>query len=183
MPLRAGLAISFARGRRNGLFADLSMVNKHQGRRIRPHFVSRLGYIFPNRRPTVEVGMFEGFTRTEIATSGARIHLRHGGDGPPRLLLHGNPLTHVFWHKIAPRPAQRFHVVASDLRGYRRQCRPRRTVRRSAAAASRGLRLGASRPGWRLRQSHHRLQKRSRCSLQLGMTPVPITFLDRKIAA
>jgi hypothetical protein len=62
--------------------------------------------------------MFEGFTRTEIATSGARIHLRHGGDGPPLLLLHGNPLTHVFWHKIAPLPAQRFHVVASDLRGY-----------------------------------------------------------------
>jgi len=33
--------------------------------------------------------MFEGFTRTEIATSGARIHLRHGGEGPPLLLLHG----------------------------------------------------------------------------------------------
>jgi hypothetical protein len=50
------------------------------------------------------------------------------------------------------------------------------TVRRSAATASREPRLGASRPGWRLRQSHHRLQKRSRCSLQPGMTPVPITF-------
>ena len=62
--------------------------------------------------------MFEGFTRTEIATSGARIHLRHGGDGPPLLLLHGNPLTNVSWHKIAPRLAERFHVVATDLRGY-----------------------------------------------------------------
>src|SRR2546423_15515216 len=62
--------------------------------------------------------MFEGFTRTEIATSGARIHLRHGGDGPPLLLLHGNPLTHVSWHKIAGRLAERFHVVAADLRGY-----------------------------------------------------------------
>jgi haloacetate dehalogenase len=62
--------------------------------------------------------MFEGFTRTEIATTGARIHLRHGGDGPPLLLLHGNPLTHVSWHKIAPRLAQHFHVVAADLRGY-----------------------------------------------------------------
>ena len=62
--------------------------------------------------------MFEGFTRTEIATSGARIHLRHGGDGPPLLLLHGNPLTHVSWHKVAGRLAERFHVVAADLRGY-----------------------------------------------------------------
>src|SRR5260370_2129344 len=62
--------------------------------------------------------MFEGFTRTEIVTGGARIHLRHGGDGPPLLLLHGNPLTHVSWHKIAPRLAEHFHVVAADLRGY-----------------------------------------------------------------
>ena len=62
--------------------------------------------------------MFEGFTRTEIETSRARIHLRHGGDGPPLLLLHGNPLTHVSWHKIAPRLAERFHVIAADLRGY-----------------------------------------------------------------
>src|SRR5437016_7195265 len=62
--------------------------------------------------------MFEGFTRTEIATSGARTHLRHGGDGPPLLLLHGNPLTHVSWHKMADRLAERYHVVAADLRGY-----------------------------------------------------------------
>ena len=62
--------------------------------------------------------MFEGFTRTEITTSGARIHLRHGGDGAPLLLLHGNPLTHVSWHKVVGRLAERFHVVAADLRGY-----------------------------------------------------------------
>src|SRR5260370_6862614 len=62
--------------------------------------------------------MFEGFTRTEIETSGARIHLRHGGEGPPLLLLHGNPLTHVSWHKLAGPLARRFHVVAADLRGY-----------------------------------------------------------------
>jgi pimeloyl-ACP methyl ester carboxylesterase len=64
--------------------------------------------------------MFEGFERTEIATAGgaARIHLRHGGSGPSLLLLHGNPQTHVAWHRIAGRLAERFHVVAADLRGY-----------------------------------------------------------------
>ena len=59
-----------------------------------------------------------GFTLTDIETSGARIRLRHGGSGPPLLLLHGNPLTHVAWHKVAPRLAKHFHVVAADLRGY-----------------------------------------------------------------
>jgi haloacetate dehalogenase len=59
-----------------------------------------------------------GFTLTDIETSGAQIRLRHGSNGPPLLLLHGNPLTHVSWHAVAPRLAERFHVVAADLRGY-----------------------------------------------------------------
>jgi haloacetate dehalogenase len=68
--------------------------------------------------------MFESFTTADIQTSGARIHLRHGGSGPPLLLLHGNPLTHVMWHKIAPRLAEEFTVVASDLRGYGDSSKP-----------------------------------------------------------
>jgi len=62
--------------------------------------------------------MFEGFTRTEIKTSGARIVTVRGGDGPPLLLLHGNPFSHLSWHKVAPRLASEFTVVATDLRGY-----------------------------------------------------------------
>jgi len=62
--------------------------------------------------------MFEGFTRRRIATSGAEINLVVGGDGPPLLLLHGFPQSHVMWHKVANRLAERFTVVAPDLRGY-----------------------------------------------------------------
>jgi haloacetate dehalogenase len=62
--------------------------------------------------------MFENFTRREIATSGARIVTVHGGSGPPLLLMHGNPFTHASWHKFAPRLAEEFTVVCTDLRGY-----------------------------------------------------------------
>src|SRR5256885_1347558 len=68
--------------------------------------------------------MFEGFASADIEVPGARIHLRHGGSGPPLLLLHGNPLTHVMWHKITPRLAERFTVVATDLRGYGDSSKP-----------------------------------------------------------
>ena len=60
----------------------------------------------------------EGFTRSEIKTSGATINTVQSGKGPPLLLIHGNPFTHLSWHKIAPRLAQDFTVVATDLRGY-----------------------------------------------------------------
>ena len=68
--------------------------------------------------------MLEGFTQTSIDVAGVRIHLRHAGSGPPLLLLHGNPLTHVSWHKIAPRLAEEFTVVATDLRGYGDSSKP-----------------------------------------------------------
>ena len=62
--------------------------------------------------------MFEGFELTTIDTGETTIRVRHGGSGPPLLLLHGNPQTHVMWHLVAPRLAQDFTVVATDLRGY-----------------------------------------------------------------
>jgi haloacetate dehalogenase len=62
--------------------------------------------------------MFEGFEPRQMTTSGTTINLVKGGDGPPLLVLHGYPQMHVMWHKIAPRLAQDFTVVAADLRGY-----------------------------------------------------------------
>jgi len=63
-------------------------------------------------------GLFEGFGERRIATTDAEISLVTGGSGPPLLLLHGFPQTHAMWHRMAPRLAERFTVVAPDLRGY-----------------------------------------------------------------
>ncbi|MDH3917647.1 MAG: alpha/beta hydrolase, partial [Rhodospirillales bacterium] len=68
--------------------------------------------------------MFEGFETRRIETAGAEIHLSLGGSGPPLLLLHGYPQSHVMWHKVAPALAERFTVVAADLRGYGDSSKP-----------------------------------------------------------
>ncbi|CAB3746318.1 alpha/beta fold hydrolase [Paraburkholderia humisilvae] len=68
--------------------------------------------------------MFENFTKTVIKTSGAEIVTVKGGDGPPLLLMHGNPFNHLSWHKIAPRLAKEFTVVCTDLRGYGDSSKP-----------------------------------------------------------
>ncbi|WP_447648882.1 alpha/beta fold hydrolase [Pseudomonas abietaniphila] len=68
--------------------------------------------------------MFENFTKTTIKTSGAEIVTVVGGEGPPLLLMHGNPFNHLSWHKVAPRLAQDFTVVCTDLRGYGDSSKP-----------------------------------------------------------
>jgi haloacetate dehalogenase len=62
--------------------------------------------------------MFEGFESRDIATRATSIRVRVGGSGPPLLLLHGYPQTHVMWHRVAPALAERHAVVCADLRGY-----------------------------------------------------------------
>jgi haloacetate dehalogenase len=62
--------------------------------------------------------LFPGFSRAQLAVSGTTINSVRGGVGPPVLLLHGYPQTHVIWHRVAPVLAERFTVVCSDLRGY-----------------------------------------------------------------
>ncbi|AWN42903.1 alpha/beta fold hydrolase [Methylobacterium durans] len=59
-----------------------------------------------------------GFELRDIDAGAVGIRAAIGGSGPPLLLLHGHPQTHATWHAVAPRLAERFSVVAMDLRGY-----------------------------------------------------------------
>jgi haloacetate dehalogenase len=65
-----------------------------------------------------------GFRWYDIAVDGVTIRTAIGGSGPPLLLLHGHPQTHLTWHKVAPVLARRFTVIASDLRGYGDSAKP-----------------------------------------------------------
>src|SRR6516225_3654984 len=73
----------------------------------------------PTRWGSAEVAaLFPGFKHVDMRTKGAIIRVRHGGSGPPLLLLHGSPNNHVLWYAVAARLSERYHVVLADLRGY-----------------------------------------------------------------
>ena len=67
----------------------------------------------------------KGFDRKRIRTSGATINLVTAGEGPPVLMLHGYPETHLMWHKVAPALAREYTVVCADLRGYGDSSKPK----------------------------------------------------------
>lgn len=68
--------------------------------------------------------MFEDFTLERIDVGQAELRVRHGGSGPPVLLLHGHPRTHTTWHRVAPLLAGDHTVVCPDLRGYGESSKP-----------------------------------------------------------
>ncbi len=68
--------------------------------------------------------LFDGFSLSRVELPGVTIRLRHGGSGPPLLLLHGHPQTHVMWHRLAPLLAARYTLVMPDLRGYGQSSKP-----------------------------------------------------------
>ena len=78
----------------------------------------------PQESASTSARMFDGFKVSKIQTTGATINVVSGGQGPPVLLLHGSPQTHVMWHKIAPPLAKEFTVVTVDLRGYGDSSKP-----------------------------------------------------------
>jgi haloacetate dehalogenase len=68
--------------------------------------------------------LLPGFKVHEVKTGGATLHTVIGGSGPPLLLIHGAPQTHLSWHRIAPELAKQYTVVAPDLRGYGDSSKP-----------------------------------------------------------
>ncbi|MFK7963620.1 MAG: alpha/beta fold hydrolase [Burkholderiaceae bacterium] len=61
--------------------------------------------------------LLPGFQRRVLEVGGSRVLALTGGSGPPLLMLHGDPQTHLCWHRIAPHLASRFTVVLTDIRG------------------------------------------------------------------
>jgi haloacetate dehalogenase len=72
----------------------------------------------------IDATIFPGFETFRVTTDGASIYGVKGGDGPPVLLLHGWPQSHLEWCRIAPGLARNFTVVAMDLRGYGDSSKP-----------------------------------------------------------
>ncbi|MEU7995159.1 alpha/beta hydrolase [Micromonospora sp. NPDC049060] len=68
--------------------------------------------------------MFEGFTLERIDVGDVQLRVRHGGSGPPVVLLHGHPRTHATWHRVAPLLAREHTVICPDLRGYGASSKP-----------------------------------------------------------
>lgn len=69
----------------------------------------------------------DDFTTSKIQTGQTSIFVRSYGSGPPILLLHGFPQTHLMWRSVAPLLAHNFAVVCADLRGYGRSGCPAST--------------------------------------------------------
>lgn len=62
--------------------------------------------------------LFDGFESSIVESGETAIFIRRAGKGPPLLLLHGFPETHLMWHRVAPLLARDFTVICADLRGY-----------------------------------------------------------------
>src|SRR5574341_644772 len=86
--------------------------------------IGGLGSAEASQDPGSTDRFFPGFKASKVQTSGAVINTVIGGQGPPLLLLHGAPQTHISWRRVAPDLAKEYTVVAPDLRGYGDSSKP-----------------------------------------------------------
>jgi haloacetate dehalogenase len=69
--------------------------------------------------------MFEDFVDERIEVGDVTLRVRHGGEGPAVLLVHGHPRTGATWHRVAPRLVEAgYAVVVPDMRGYGQSSKP-----------------------------------------------------------
>lgn len=61
--------------------------------------------------------LLPGFERMMIPVKEGAVRTLIAGSGPPLLMLHGDPQTHLCWHKIAPQLTDKFTIVLTDIRG------------------------------------------------------------------
>jgi haloacetate dehalogenase len=92
-----------------GFFRFLSVANEMAGEflSVRPSFTA-----------THLCTMFSDFTLETVTVTSGALRVRHGGVGPPILLLHGHPRTHATWWQVAERLVDRFQVICPDLPGF-----------------------------------------------------------------
>lgn len=71
---------------------------------------------------------FNGINISFLETKRGIIRYRKSGHGPALLMLHGNPQTHVMWHKVAPALIDQFTIICPDIPGYGKSFKPKLSV-------------------------------------------------------
>ena len=89
-----------------------------------PSYAEGFGRQAAPENPGNTLRFFPGFKAARVKTSGAEINVVHAGSGPPLLLMHGAPQSHVSMRLIAPELAKDYTVIVPDLRGYGDSSKP-----------------------------------------------------------
>mgnify|MGYP001459394573 CR=1 FL=1 len=74
------------------------------------------------------IKFFEDFEISTLKIKNGYIRFRKAGHGPALLMLHGNPQTHVMWHKVAPALTKKFTIICPDIPGYGKSYKPKRYI-------------------------------------------------------
>jgi haloacetate dehalogenase len=87
----------------------------------------------------VSEDLLPGFSVRSLRARDTEIFARIGGQGPPLLLLHGYPETHVCWHRVANQLARHYTVIVCDLPGYGRSAPLRESGRQTQSFSKREM--------------------------------------------